>query len=249
MTPGTQIILVTGAAGRLGRCATAALAAAGLRVRGFDRVPMPGTPEAVVGDLQDEAALRRACAGAATLLHLAATPDDAPFHAELLPNNLAGLHDVLEAAAAAGVRRCILASTGQVNWWQIHRGPWPVRTADPISPRGWYAVTKVALEAAGAVFAERLGVPVIAVRLGWCPRQGQVAEIAANEFGQDTYLSPRDAGECFARAATADVPAGLHVLFATSRPARRERLDLAPARRLLGWTPCDTWPAGATEGL
>ncbi|HMO64228.1 MAG TPA: NAD(P)-dependent oxidoreductase [Verrucomicrobiota bacterium] len=244
-----EVILVTGATGRLGRITVAALAAAGLRVRGFDRVPMPGVPEAVVGDLRDAAAMRRACADAGTLIHLAATPDDAPFHEELLPNNVAGLHDVLEAAAAAGARRWILASTGQVNWWQIHRGPWPVRVGDPLSPKGWYAVTKVALEAAGAAYAERLGIPVIAVRLGWCPRRGQVEEIAEREFGQDNYLSPRDAGEFFVRAVNADVPAGLHVVFATSRPARRERLDLEPARRLLGWTPRDTWPAGATDGL
>lgn len=243
------LILVTGAAGRLGRIAAAALAGAGLRVRGLDRAPMPDVAEAVTGDLRDAAALRRACAGAGTLLHLAATPDDAPFHDELLPNNLAGLHDVLEAAATAGVRRWILASSGQVHWWQIQRGPWPIRTGDPYTPRGWYAVTKVALEAAGAVYAERLGIPVLAVRLGWCPRRGQVEEIAASESGQDTYLSPRDAGEFFVSAVTAELAPGFHAVFACGRALQTPRFDLEPAHRLLGWQPRDQWPTGAADGL
>ncbi|MFN0067940.1 MAG: NAD-dependent epimerase/dehydratase family protein, partial [Limisphaerales bacterium] len=176
-------------------------------------------------------------------------PDDAPFHDELLPNNLAGLHDVLEAAAAAGVRRWMLASTGQVHWWQIQRGPWPIRTGDAYTPRGWYAVTKVALEAAGAVYAERLGLPVLAVRLGWCPRCGQIEEIAASESGRDTYLSPRDAGEFFVSAVAAELAPGFHAVFACSRALTTPRFDLEPARRLLGWAPRDQWPAGAADGL
>ena len=244
------VVLVTGSAGRVGRAAVAALVQAGWNARGFDRVPTPGTKDFIVGDLTDFAALRRAAQGAATLIHLGATPDDDDFMARLLPNNLAGLHHALEAAREAGVRRVLLASTGQVNWWQQIEGPWPIHPNDPVTPKHWYAVTKVAAEAAGRVFARSAAMTVLALRLGWCPRtHAQVAEIAADKRGPDTYLSPGDAGRFFVRAVAADLPPGFSTLFVASRPTRTAVFDLAPTAALLNWTPQDQWPAGAEDGL
>ena len=91
---------------------------------------------------------------------------------------------------------------------------------------------------------------VLALRLGWCPRtREQVAEIAATERGQQTYLSPGDAGRFFVRAVEADLPPGFFTLFVASRPLQRVILDLAPAEALLGWKPQDQWPAGAQDGI
>jgi len=243
-------VLITGSAGRVGRAAVAALGKAGWNVRGFDRVPTPGTGDFVVGDLTDAEALRRAGQGSGALIHLGATPDDDDFLTRLLPNNLVGLHHVLEMAREAGVQRVMLASSGQVNWWRQLEGPWPVHPDDPVTPRHWYAVTKVAAEAAGRVYAKSFGMTVLALRLGWCPRtREQVAEIAASERGQQTYLSPGDAGRFFVRALEADLPPGFFTLFVASRPLRRVILDLAPTEALLGWKPQDQWPAGAEEGM
>ncbi|MEY2409123.1 MAG: uronate dehydrogenase [Verrucomicrobiota bacterium] len=243
-------VLVTGSAGRLGRSAVTALAINGWKVRGFDRGPTPGTDDFVIGDLTDRDALRMAGRGTGAVIHLAATPDDDDFLTQLLPNNLIGLHHVMEAAREAGVKRLILASSGQVNWWQQLEGPWPVHPDDPVSPRHWYAVTKLAAEAAGRVFARSYGMTVLALRLGWCPRSHeQAAEIAGSERGQDTYLSPGDAGRFFARALEADLGPGFFPLFVASRPCRRQILDLAPTEALLGWKPQDQWPHGAEEGL
>ena len=247
--PASPPIVVTGAAGRLGRAAVRGLLAAGLPVRAFDRKPAPaGTPH--VGDLTAREPLATAMAGAAALVHLAATPDDDDFATRLLPDNLVGLHAVLEAARVAGVTRVVLASTGQVNWWQEQDGPWPVRITDPPSPRGWYAVTKVALEAAGMVHARSHGMTVIAARLGWCPRtRAQAAELAASERGPQVYLSPGDAARFFVAAVTHPVPGGYHVVFATSRPRDQLVLDLDPARALVGWEPHDMWPTGVDDDI
>jgi len=183
---------VTGSAGRIGRAAVAALTAAGWRVRGFDRAPTPGAAESITGDLTDAEALRRAAREVQAMIHLGASPDDDDFLTRLLPNNLVGLHHALEAAREARVKRLLLASTGQVNWWQQVDGPLPIHPDDPFTPRHWYAVTKVAAEAAGKAFARCGTMTVLAVRLGWCPRtREQVAEIAASERGKSTYLSPR----------------------------------------------------------
>ena len=69
-----------------------------------------------------------------------------------------------------GVRRLVLASSGQVNWWQRMSGNLPVRVQDPPSPRYWYAATKAFMEAAGRAYSEAHGMSVIVARLGWCPR-------------------------------------------------------------------------------
>ncbi len=121
MPSAAELVLVTGSAGRVGQAVVKELLARGEIVRGFDRVPTPGLPDSHVGNLTDTDAVRRAAEGAHAVIHLAATPDDADFMSEILPNNIIGLHHVLEAARLAGARRLVLASTGQVNWLQRER--------------------------------------------------------------------------------------------------------------------------------
>ena len=41
------------------------------------------------------------------------------------------------------VWRLVLASSGQVVWWQRQTGPWPIDVNTPPTPRYWYAATKV----------------------------------------------------------------------------------------------------------
>lgn len=243
------MILVTGSAGRIGQAVVRELAAHGEPVRGLDLVPTPHAAESVVGSITDLADVRRAMAGARALVHLAATPDDDDFHTRLLPNNLVGTYNVIEAARETGVPRVVLASTGQVVWWQRMRGEVPIGIDTQPTPRGWYAATKCFLEAAGRSLAEAHGRAVIAVRLGWCPRPGQAQEIAASDWAKDVYLSPGDAGRFFAAAVMTPLVARYYVVYAASRPHRAATYDLEPTRRLLGYVPRDTWPEGVEEML
>src|SRR6516165_5363084 len=143
---GSSIVLVTGSAGRIGRAVVAELKARGRPVRGFDLVPTPGLEDSHVGSITDSAAVQRAMQGVGSLIHLAATPDDDDFLTRLLPNNVLGCYHVLEAARLAGVRRVVLASSGQVVWWQRFTGPLPIGTAVPPTPPGWYAAGNLFLE-------------------------------------------------------------------------------------------------------
>ncbi len=240
----TELILVTGSAGRVGQAVVNELLARGERVRGFDRVPTPGLPDAHIGNLTDAEALRRAAQGAHAVVHLAATPDDADFMSDLLPNNIIGVYHVMEAARLAGAKRLVLASSGQVNWWQRERGGGAIRPEDPLTPRSWYAAAKVFAESIGQGYAELHGLSVIAARLGWCPRPGQEQEFAALDWARDVYLSPGDAGTFFHAAVKAPLSIRFAAVNAFSRPLNKAHFDLSLTKELLGWEPREQWPTG-----
>lgn len=243
-------VLVTGSAGRLGRAAVRELKARGHFVRGLDLAPSAAADENLTGSITDAVLFQQAAETMEAMVHLAATPDDDDFMTKLLPNNLVGTYNALEAARLAGVRRVVLASSGQVVWWQRFTGPLPITPdADP-TPRGWYAAGKVFLEAAGKVYAQSHGLSVVAARLGWCPRdRDHVKELAATDWGPDVYLSPGDAGRFFACAAEAKADIKFVVVYACSRPARQAVYDMSSAKELFGYEPRDTWPQGAEEDM
>lgn len=104
-------MVVTGAAGRIGRAFTAAPAPSGWQVAPTDRISGDDVAQLDVTDL---AACRRAVDDVDAVVHLAANPSPAAdFHASVLPLNIAGTWNVVTAAVDAGVRRVVVASSAQ----------------------------------------------------------------------------------------------------------------------------------------
>jgi nucleoside-diphosphate-sugar epimerase len=110
--------LVTGGGGFLGRYIVEQLVARGDRVRSFSRGAYPELEalgvETVRGDLSDEAAVRRACAGIDAVFHTAAVPGVWGPWTLFHETNTLGTENVLAACRATGVRKLIFTSSPSV---------------------------------------------------------------------------------------------------------------------------------------
>jgi dihydroflavonol-4-reductase len=113
-------ILLTGATGFLGYHVAKQLNAAGVRPRVLElrdsRSEVLGRidVERCAGYLDDPGAVRAACAGAGTLIHLAfkvSVGGGAKLVEEMKRVNITGTRQLLETAAAAGVRRAVVAGS------------------------------------------------------------------------------------------------------------------------------------------
>ncbi|MCC7274070.1 MAG: NAD-dependent epimerase/dehydratase family protein [Alphaproteobacteria bacterium] len=140
-------VLVTGAAGFVGRALTARLAASGVAVVAAVR-RAEGAPEGavVVGDLAAPVDWSRALDGVDAVVHLAArvhvmreraADPDAAFAAV----NVAATRGLAEAARRAGVRRLVFVSSVKVLGERTLPGR-PFRDGDPPAPEDAYARSK-----------------------------------------------------------------------------------------------------------
>ncbi len=234
-----QLVLVTGAAGNVGRTVCA-----GLRpffpLRTFDRVPTPDDPAAHVGDLTDRAAVDRAVAGVGTVIHLAGCPRmEAEFIRDLIKPNVEGLWHLLDAARLAGVRRFIFASSCNVAFGATELRQLKTDTIHALNP---YGATKVFGESIGRWFFDTYGMEFLAVRIGYF--RGLAVDPGLREaWLRRIWLGPRDCVKIFRLAI--DAPKfGYGIVYACSR-CPENYLDLTSARALLGYEPEEEVPAAA----
>lgn len=166
----TQRVVVTGAAGNLGRKLAEHLAAR------CELVPLD-MPD---GDLSlwDPAWVSR-FAGADAVVHLAGDP--VAYHGwdELTGPNVDSMLNVFEAAAQHGVRRMIFASSNHVMGGYQDGPPVPITPELPPKPglryvadganrfSGDYGAAKLFGERIGRHFAMARGLEVICARIGW----------------------------------------------------------------------------------
>jgi uronate dehydrogenase len=245
-------VVITGAAGSIGRCAVRGLARRGHRVLALDLIDRPpeGAAEFRQADITDPAALDAAFAGQEMAIHLAAIPGDADFMTKLLPANYVGLYQVFEAARRANLQRLITVSTSQVVFGHDLQHQL-IRVDAPYAPVNQYAVSKITMEEMGRFYARCHGMQVLVVRPGWLPQNAeQMASIGRNAVTRNYYLSHNDAERFFAAAVETDKLArpDFRVVYAVGRGEDETvGLDRAPARELLGYEACDRWPNGTPE--
>ncbi|MFP4223650.1 MAG: NAD-dependent epimerase/dehydratase family protein [Phycisphaeraceae bacterium] len=152
-------MLVTGAAGTLGRPACRQLARSGHQVRAADVVGCPDLPADVqitTDDLRDPGAAKRLVEGCDAVVHLATSSASSAEPVQIYTDNVTMNAHVFHAAARAGVRRLIYASSTQI-FSGDRRGNEPYRPSVlpylpldekvPPHPGNAYAASKEAGEA------------------------------------------------------------------------------------------------------
>jgi uronate dehydrogenase len=159
-------VLITGAAGQIGRCLRSNFKGAYDELRLADVAPQEpaGAGETVLGtDIRDIAALEAAMSGIDCVVHLAGMAREAPWES-VRDLNIDGCYNAFEAARRQGVRRFIFASSNHAVGF--HR-----RTRlldDRVVPRPdtRYGVSKVFGEAVGRMYADKHGMQVACLRIG-----------------------------------------------------------------------------------
>jgi len=165
-------ILVTGGAGFIGARLASRLAAthsAEIAVldslhRGHSRNALPASIDFRQDDIRDPAAVARAVSGRDIVFHLAAQSNVMGAIADsgyAFSTNVAGTHIVLEAAAAAGVKRLVFTSSREV--YGDPRSI-PVPEAAPLRAKNAYGASKAAAEVYCRLAAHH-GLEVVVLRL------------------------------------------------------------------------------------
>jgi UDP-glucose 4-epimerase len=215
-------ILVTGAAGFLGRHVATRLAAEGHDVTGFDLNQAEGDPfPCVRGDLLDVDGLRAAAASRDAICHIGAIGD--VYLAAERPE-LAASVNVTGSANVAAVAGDVGAKVVYASTWEVYGEPSyePLDEDHPCRPDHPYNITKLAGEQMLLAAHRLYGVPVISLRLGTAygsglrpnsvfrifidrARTGEPIEIQGDGSQGRQFTHASDIARAFALACASDV--------------------------------------------
>jgi len=218
-------VLITGAAGRMGRLLMTRLPLLGWRVRGCDVTPGPGIIEA---DITDLAAMEQVCAGARAVIHLAATPNAKPGWEAVDRLNIHGTRTVLEAARRCDVGQFLFASS--IHTVGGHPSDAALTPDLPTNPSGIYGVSKIAGEALLQVYAAHGGMACMSLRI--C--SFRLRPETSREL--KTWLSHDDCVTLFDRCLATPL-AGFHMAWGVSSNSGLAVDDRTAAR--IGYRPVD----------
>ena len=164
--PACNRLLLTGAAGGLGRVLRPRLRDWSRHVRISDRDSCGSAhsgEEVVLADLADKAAVHELVRDVDVVLHFGGISLEAPFE-QLVPANIVGLFNVFEAARKHKVRRVVYASSSHVVGF--HRQSEVIGIDAPLRPDCLYAVTKCFGEALSRYYFDRCGIETVCLRIG-----------------------------------------------------------------------------------
>jgi nucleoside-diphosphate-sugar epimerase len=195
-----SLVLVTGAAGLLGRFVVRELVSHGHAVRGLDRRRGETEIEWHIGDVTSPELVPRAMAGVDAVLHIAAVPNIWSGDGQTIMRvNLLGTYTVFEAAEAAGVQRVVFCSSDSVAGYTVREGRMlapryvPIDVDHPLLATDPYAVSKVLGEDMARAYALR-GMSVVALRTVFVAYPEMAGEIVARAKDPANYRGPMVGG-------------------------------------------------------
>lgn len=242
MPPPLGHLLLTGAAGTLGRALTVPLKALAARLTVSDLagplagLALPRGVAAVPCDLADAAQVHVLLAGVEAVVHLGGVAVEGPV-GPILQANVHGVHHLYEAARRQGVRRIVFASSNHVTG--AYRQDERIGPEDPPRPDGHYGLSKLYGEGIASLYWHRHGIESV------CLRIGTATPTPEDRRALSSWLSPGDLVR-LVRAALTAPGVGCLVAYGCSRNTRRWwDSDTAWAR--LGYLPLDDAEAFAAE--
>ena len=181
-----QRILITGAAGDIGRRLRRLLGGAYRAIRLSDVVtPADLAPEEdfIPADLGDLAALEAAVDGIDGIVHLGGISVESDWEA-ILHANIIGTRNLFEAARRKGVARVVFASSNHVMGFYPRRRR--IGAEALVRPDSRYGVSKAFGEAVGALYADKYGLRVLSIRIG------NVADRPVDKRRLSIWIHPED---------------------------------------------------------
>lgn len=175
--------------------------------------------------------------GVDVVVHMAGNPrQDAPWE-RLEKQNIDAVINVYEAAVAKGSKRVVFASSVTTMYGHLQEAV-NITIDLPTHPINLYGATKVMGERLGKSYAERHGISVVCLRMGW-NRHGanRPGPDMGEPWTQQLWLSNEDLCQAVEKAIVAkDIK--YEVLNLLSNNAGM-RWDLSETRRVLGYEPQD----------
>lgn len=233
-------VLITGAAGTIGRHLTKALESEHT-LRLGDLGPVGDDPRFVSLDVTRPEQVQEAMQGIDAVIHLAIATghegefEDDTFNQVRFDVNVKGTFNVLRAAQQAGVRRVVHTSSIMVVWG--YDPPTWVESDAPARPVGTYATTKYLAEILCEGFARDHGLSIVCLRIA---KPVDTAEPAIRRRRlRPQWVPVADLVQAYRCALTAE-PIDFEIVTIVGESTRR-RWDLSKAERVLGYSPTQRW--------
>ena len=238
-TPSDIMILVTGAAGRLGGRVVALLKDRGYEVVGSDRLePEDSSYSFRSVDLCDRSSVEELVEGASAIIHMAAIPGPSIEETGVFENNVESTYNVLQAAAKAKLRRVVFSSSAFAMGFSCDTSQHvphylPLDEEHPMTPFEPYGLSKLAGEQIAEMLARSGSISVASLRFTnvVAPERQQTDFPVPAPDPEDpatgltlvkwAYADPRDVAEAHLRALEAEF-AG-HETFLLAQPINRFR--------------------------